>query len=390
MMNRHENDIGRIIEMTRELPSRLKPFQEMLLANLVMIGEIPASTFHEQNRVKFLVQRFTECGLQNCSTDEFGNGIAILPGKDHKKTILLVAHVDTSFDNRVDHTYTVNARHVIGPGSGDNSLGVAVLATLPTLLSKLGIQLQSDILMLGATSFREQGNLEGLRSFLANQHTDLGFGISIEGVPLGRLGYHSMATMGGEIVCKFDTNHEHRPGAIHVLNRVIHRLCRFADDPLNDATLTLGTVEGGASYKVPARSATLRFLFKSDRDEIIQETTEEIRKIIQTVQGETDCWIDLEVFAKCRAGGLDPSHPLIQQSRRIIAGLGISPIESPHTTVISGFHEHGIPALCLGITTGEYINYPDEKVEIAPMVTGIAQLIGLLLAYDGGCCDEHK
>ena len=55
--------------------------QEIILANLVMIGEVPAPTGEEEKRVQFILQRFSECGLQNCSSDEKGNGYGVLFGE---------------------------------------------------------------------------------------------------------------------------------------------------------------------------------------------------------------------------------------------------------------------------------------------------------------------
>ena len=40
------------------LEEKLKKYRELILANLVMVGEIPAPTFNEGERVKFIVDRF--------------------------------------------------------------------------------------------------------------------------------------------------------------------------------------------------------------------------------------------------------------------------------------------------------------------------------------------
>ena len=116
-----------MLEKVRRLPSALEPFLDMLLANLIMIGEIPSPTFGEQDRIEFLIQRFTEAGLQTCSTDEIGNGLGILPGSHREKHILLVAHADTPFSANVSHTLSVDTHSVVGPGVADNSLGLLML-----------------------------------------------------------------------------------------------------------------------------------------------------------------------------------------------------------------------------------------------------------------------
>ena len=88
-------DIKDILDSLPDLVAKACGLKELLLANLVMMGEIPAPTFREQKRIAFLMQRFSECGLQNVSSDEVGNGLGILPGSTGEKNIVIVAHVDT-------------------------------------------------------------------------------------------------------------------------------------------------------------------------------------------------------------------------------------------------------------------------------------------------------
>ncbi len=68
-----------VLSRVRGLVMELEPYREMLLANTVMISEIPAPTFDERDRIAFLEQRFTESGLHSTSIDECGNGVGILP-----------------------------------------------------------------------------------------------------------------------------------------------------------------------------------------------------------------------------------------------------------------------------------------------------------------------
>ena len=62
---------GRIEELIDTLPAlenKLRGMRDTLLTNLVMLGEIPAPTFREGNRRRFLVTRFNQYQLLNCST----------------------------------------------------------------------------------------------------------------------------------------------------------------------------------------------------------------------------------------------------------------------------------------------------------------------------------
>ena len=85
----------------------LLALREILLANALMIGEIPAPTFEEDARITFISNRFTELGLQNISIDEAGNGMAMIPGTKGRKNLLICAHADTVFNSKIDHAMSV-------------------------------------------------------------------------------------------------------------------------------------------------------------------------------------------------------------------------------------------------------------------------------------------
>ncbi len=371
----------------RELPQRLEGYREMLLANLVMIGEIPAPTFKEQARIEFVKQRFVECGLEQVSSDTAGNGLGILRGRTGRHAILLHAHADTPFPETLPHTLNVEPERVVGPGVADNALGLAAIVTLPTILDNLGISLDNDLVFMASVRSLGRGNLEGLRAFLVTTQLPLLAGLSIEGVPLGRMDYVSQATVGAEITCRVDPEHPVEAGAIPALNQVITQL-RAMELPAESQTrLVLGSIAGGTSYKSPALSATLRFQLRGDADPVVDGITEQIVAICDAVARSTGVRVEFDVIARTRAGGLPDDHPLVVRTRHILEGLGIDPLPPTHSSAASVFLEQHIPSITLGVSYGAHRGEPSEYVEIAPMLKGLAQLIGVLQAIDGGCCD---
>lgn len=375
-------DIEKIINRVHSLPGELVPFREMLLANVVMISEIPAPTFGEQERISFLEQRFNEYGLMNCCTDEVGNAQAILPGTDNLQAILLTAHADTPFPANENHTCTVDVGKIFCPGVADNSLGLALLATLPTILEGLGIRLQSELLLLGSTRSLNQGDQCGIRFFLTNSRYPVKSAIVIEGIPLGRLHYRSMASFGGMISCNIDRKVNHK-SAIEILNQIIYHLGRLTLPIESHTDLVLGAVSGGASYKIPARHAQLKFQLRSDDDQVVVDVTGQINLMLEEMGKEQGVSLHLEDIAHTQAGGLDSSHPIVAETRQVMNALGIQPQKSIYSPIITSYVENKIPAIGLGLTYGDNIHYGDEYIEIDPIITGIAQLIGALMAIDG-------
>ena len=95
--------------------SDLKKIREIVLTNAVMVGEIPAPTFGEKERIRFLQDRFIEDDLESITIDEQGNGAAIIPGVTGEKNILLMAHADSVFDHKTDHFLENRAKNKLLP-----------------------------------------------------------------------------------------------------------------------------------------------------------------------------------------------------------------------------------------------------------------------------------
>ncbi|HLR76884.1 MAG TPA: M28 family peptidase, partial [Balneolaceae bacterium] len=158
-------------EILKKLPAYIQTAEQMkevLIANLVMVGEFPAPSFNEQERVDFLINRFKEAALHHHWVDEAGNAVGTIEGREGRKNILVVAHADTVFPKDVNHTMQVEPERITGPGVADNSLGLAVLSTLPLLLKNADISFKSNVILVGSTKSLGRGNLRGLRSFLSH------------------------------------------------------------------------------------------------------------------------------------------------------------------------------------------------------------------------------
>ena len=377
-----------ILSRLPEMEAEIKKMREIILANLVMIGEIPAPTFDEERRIRFLRDRFEESGLNENSVDEVGNGMAVLEGDQGDENILVVAHADTVHSQKVDHTITVEPNSISGAGVADNSLGLAVVASLPVILEKLDITLDKNLVLMGATRSLGRGNLEGLRFFLENNELPIEAGLSIEGVQIGRLSHVSIGMLRGEITCQvpeeYDWSRFGDASAILTLNDVINKINDIPLPKRPRTSIVLGSVEGGKSYNTIATNAKLQFEVRSESSEMADEIGERMEEIVDEVESTTGDKVELDIFAKREPGGIDFSHPLIKETRKIMEYLDLKPRMAPSTSELSAFIYRNVPAITLGITKGDRLEKEDETIEIDPIFTGITQLIATLLAIDGG------
>ena len=68
--------------------------------------------------------------------------------------------------------------------------------------------------------------------------------------------------------------------------------------------------------------------------------------------------------------------------------LGLQPVSDSSESELSIFLARKIPAVTLGVTEGKNVHLENATMKITPMFTGIAQIIGVIMAIDSGVCDE--
>ncbi len=384
-------------KILQDLPvyrEKSEALREIFLANLVMLGEIPAPTFGEQDRQAFLQQRFSESELSDVGCDEVDNCMGLIPGTEGDRPIVVVAHSDTVFSDEVDHTVTIRPDRVLGAGIGDSALGLATLATLPTLADHLGIRFRHPILLLGASRSLGRGNLEGLRYFLENNTLPIQAGVCLKGIPLGRLSIQSTGMLRGDITCRVPEDYDWwrfgATSAIVTLNEVIDRIVEMPLPRRPRTTVVFESIRGGTSFNTLATNAELHFEIRSESAGMVREIRERIEDIVAEVTSQSGGEVVLDVYAGRQPGGIPSGHPMARRMRAILDGLEIKPLISPSTSELCALIDHEIPAVTLGLSKGQQLEETRESVLIEPVFAGMAQLMGALLAIDGGFCEENR
>jgi tripeptide aminopeptidase len=381
-------------DQLRDLPEALAPLREEILANVIMIGQIPGPSGDEQERVRYLIDRFTEAGLPEAGPDEFGNAVGFIPGRRGNRTILCVAHLDTLVPEGSDYDLTVQADRVLGPGVGDNALGAAVIASLPSLLNRLGIEFDSHLQLLGSVRSVDRGSHAGLRFFLDHAQRDYAFGVCIEGLQLGRLNYFSIGTIRGDVHCQvrpIESRSYGAESAIVVLNYIINRILRIEVPTRPFTRIRLARVKAGTRgvYDVEPESAVLGFEVNSHSDYMIERVESQIRDIVAEISARHAVDATLDLFFRRQAGGLPFAHPLVKSTLGVMEALEIPPDQGHSPSELSEFISRNIPAVTLGVSRGiKNLDEPDY-VFISPIIHGVAQILGLLLAIDRGYCDDR-
>jgi len=381
-------------QIISELPEALIPMRERLVANLVMIAQIPAPTGGEAARVRFLLDRFAEAGLSDATSDDAGNAVGRVVGRRGGRTILLASHLDTIFPACQSHEVMVEADRVLGPGVGDNALGAAIVSLIPAVLGHLGIELESDLILLGSTRSLGRGNHAGIRFFLDHVPDKVDFGICVEGMQLGRVNFFSIGTARADITCGIRQLSEPSrsygsESALVVLNHIINRILGIATPSRPYTRIKMGRMRAGLYYDVEPDHAELGLEIVSHSDEMIDQVCGQINDIVAEMSARHAVDAHLDVFFCTRAGGIPFAHPLVKSVLEVMDQLEIEPDQGHSPSELSELIARNVPAVTLGITHGtKSRKAAPDNVLIDPILTGVAQLVGVILAIDGGVCDE--
>jgi len=382
----------RFLDDLPDLVEKIKALKDLIITNIVLVGQIPSPTFEEKRRVEFFVDRLAEFLVDECTLDAYGNPIGIIRGTSKElPPIFLVAHLDTAFKGPADYYYTVDQDSITGPGLIDNSVSVGVLLSLPILFERLELKPASDIVLAGVIQSIGKGNLLGIRHLLKTWPTSIRGGICLEGGELGRLNYYTEAMNRMEIFCRIPEDPErkrnHFPSAVVVLNEAINAILHIRLPQRPHSQIILGKISGGHKHGESAQEARLGLEIRSDSDEMVRELRNDIRDLTASIAERYKVDLKVKTISDIHGAGLAYNHPLVKSTVDVMKRLNLTPIRDPSESELSIFLSGNIPAVTLGLTRGENYHMENARIEIEPLFTGIAQVLGVLAAIDSGVCD---
>jgi tripeptide aminopeptidase len=354
----------------------------------IRIQQIPAPTFAERPRAEYVAEQFRVFGLQHIEIDSLHNVYGVMRGTKSGGGLMLMAHTDTVFPAETDLTVQYNREDIVlGPGLGDNSLGVSgMLAVLKYLVDSQTTP-ACDIWFVATSCEEGLGDLRGVRQAYKTLEKHVGVVINLEGMALGHV-YHAgisvhrlkitVTTEGGHSWLHFG-----RASAIHSLMQLGAKISAIQLPPTPRTTYNIGVIEGGQSINSIATSATMWLDLRSEQQSELEKIKQQVLAILKEVPN--DVTLTIEVVGDRPAGYLNPRHVLVQGALQALSEVNITGTLETGSTDGNIPLYYGCPCVTVGITRGGNAHRTDEFIEIAPIQQGIRQLILLTLAT----CQHH-
>ena len=344
----------------------------------VQIQQIPAPTFAEAQRAQFVKSSFEAEGSSDISIDAVGNVYARLPGDGDAKPLIVSAHLDTVFPIETDLTVSFKRDRVIGPGIGDNSLGVASLLGLVKLLRERGESLPGDLWLVANVCEEGLGDLRGMRAVVDRFGGDVSAFLVIEGLSLGYIQNRGLGVQRYRITAKTAGGHSWsdygRPSAIHELSALVTKLTAI---PLTDkprTTMNVGRMGGGTSINAIAADAWLELDLRSESPQVLAELIQTVEQLVETA-GRPEVRVEAEVIGQRPAGELPASHRLVRLAEECLKEQGVEPKLMVGSTDANVPLSLGFPAVVLGVTNGAGAHTTGEFINTEPVGRGMQQLV---------------
>ena len=360
----------------------LEPFLiERMLDLAVAIQQIPAPTFREAPRAAFIRQRFHAEHLKDVTQDSLGNVYARFPGKGKAAPLVISAHLDTVFPQETDLSLTRSQGKIAGPGIGDNSLGLAALLGLVWVLRREKTPtstLPGDLWLVANVCEEGLGNLAGMRA-VVDRFADHARGyLILEGMALGQIYHRGLGVQRYQINAETEGGHSWvdygKASAVHELAVLINRLAAIPLAKHPRTTLNVGMVSGGTSVNTIAAQACCLVDLRSEEPDALEELSSLVETMIQEANRPT-VRVTGEVVGHRPTGSLPLSHPMVRLAINCLELNGIQPRPNIGSTDANLPLSRGLPAICLGLTTGAGAHTTHEYIETRPLERGMAQLV---------------
>ena len=378
----------------------LASLRDQIIGNVVFLGELPSSavTFQSDDdagsvdyslRAKYFGERLLELGVDECSADDLGNPVGIIKGRDPSLAPILVAtELDSLFEPKSEYHYSLDEEWIYGPGIMDNVSGAAAALCLPEVFRTLGIQLDSDLLIAGfAGTMRKRHGIAVVDYFLANLGRKPRGALVLKGGQFGRLSYYSEAVVRANIECVDRLDSPEGRNMIVAATRIVDSLLAIRLPQKPRTEIVIGKIEGGFKYGAPASQASVGIEVRSTSNTEINRVMERIALVIERLRYEQGVDVRIETEAQLGAASLGFEHPLTRAAVAMLNALGREPHIYPSVSELIFFLERAIPAVTIGVATGEDRHQEEAKVLVSSFYKGLAQTAALVQAIDEGVCD---
>ena len=341
----------------------IEEYDEQTVRNQILINEVPAPPFMEDERAEKYLQMMMEYGLTDVTIDEEGNVIGKRPGTTGDNTIVISAHLDTVFPEDTDVTVDVRNDTLYAPGITDDARGLTTVLTILKALQEVDIQTEADIWFVGTVGEEGLGDLRGVKHLFREGGPQIDSFISIDGSNDQRIVNQALGSHRYRVT--FEGPGGHSWGAFgtanpaHALGRTIYHFEEAASEFVKEGPRTsynVGRIGGGTSVNSVPFSNWMEVDMRSESQQQLQQIDQLLHEAADKGISEAneiktegrDLTVDMDMIGDRPSGEISPDAPFIQRAIAASQYFGYEPDLHRSSTDSNVPISLGIPSMTLG------------------------------------------
>jgi acetylornithine deacetylase/succinyl-diaminopimelate desuccinylase-like protein len=172
------------------------------------------------------------------------------------------------------------------------------------------------------------------------------------------------------------------PSAIHELADLVVKIKDLPIPAEPRTSKNVGMVTGGTSVNTIAADASFELDLRSESPQALNDLIKQVELVVEEADriGDGAIRVSAEVIGDRPAGELQEEHPLVKLAMERYAEIGINASLNIGSTDANEPLSRGLPAICVGLTTGGGAHTLSEYIDTKPLAQGLGVLVDLIQA----------
>ena len=350
---------------------------------------IPAPSGFEEKRAEYCKDYLESLGAENVYIDDAFNTVFEYNCDGSDSITVFEAHTDTVFPDMTPLPYDETEDAIYCPGVHDDTANVVGMLMIAKYYLENSIMAKDGILFVCNSGEEGLGNLKGTRKIFSEYKGRIKQFVTFDSRLLrivnscvGSTRYEvTVTTQGGHSFNNFGNNN-----AIAEISRLA---CRIYDIEIPEfegsvTTYNVGIISGGTSVNTIAQNASMLCEYRSNSEKCMEIMKQKFYDIFSLAQRD-DIKVDVKILGErpCASDSLDISKQkqLTEVCARIIRDvMGEDVTYAPGSTDCNIPLSLGIPAISVGLSTGQKMHTREEFLDKKSIIPGIE--IGIRTALE--------
>lgn len=344
---------------------------KQLLKKLV---QIPAPSYHEEQRALFIKQWLHEVGYQEeVIVDEHYN-VIVECSKSTDSISLVMAHIDTVFNDLQTIEFREEDSYLHAPGIGDDGANVVLGLMLLKYCKEMHIDLNPYVFVFNVCE-EGLGNLAGSKAIYERYQGRIIDMVSFDcyydeifNQAVGSIRYKiTVNTKGGHSYFDFPEKN-----AIVEACSLIEGLYHLDYQPQERTTYNVGTIQGGTSVNTIAQEAHFLFEIRSVNAQDLHSMQQLAEVLLNTQKEGVTCSYEIIGVRPCDDDlEKEVIDQMTKQAQQAIQSFYKGPLTiTSGSTDCNWFLSKGIPSICFGLCLGDGAHTLEEKIQTESLKNG--------------------